>query len=187
MRGLLPFFLAVAACSRIAGPEGGGTEPVKPTLQDVWQKVFVRQCAFSSCHSTEGHRSGLVLATSRNAKPTGDEFLAACVNLVNEPVQNPNTKGEIRVVPGDAQSSFLVKVLEGNIDRVPECSADEDCNCPMPLNGDCSTTMPADRILAIRQWIDALPTSGCVPPSDSGPDVGPSDGAALDGADAASD
>ena len=162
---------------------------MEPTLEDIWKKVFVAQCAFSSCHSMEGHRSGLVLATSRKAKPTQEEFLAACLSLVNQPIQNPNAKGEVRVVPGDAQSSFLVKSLVGNIERVPECSADEDCLCPMPYNSDCSTTMPAERVLAIRQWIDAMPPSGCLPPADPGPDAVRADAAAdaPDGVDAAAD
>jgi len=57
----------------------------------------------------------------------------------------------------------------------------------MPYNSDCTTTMPADRVLAISQWIDAMPKSGCLPPSDPGPDAAPRDAAALDGADAAAD
>jgi len=165
--------VSLAACSRVKGPEGTTTEMVESNLEDIWAKIFVRQCAQSSCHSMEGHRSGLVLATDSDTKLSDEEIQAACLSLVHQEVENSNVKGEIRVIPGDAQNSFLVKVLEGTIDKVSECDADEDCNCPMPFKNDCSTTMPADRILAIRQWIDGMPPGGgCIPGADT-VDVGP--------------
>jgi hypothetical protein len=185
-------FVAVAACSSVKGPEGSSVVQVDPTLESIWQNVFVVQCAFSSCHSMEGHRSGLVLATSRQAEPSQAEFLLACGNLVQQPVENPNVKDKIRVVPGDAQQSFLVQALEGQIDLVKACSADEDCNCPMPLNNTCTTTMPPGPILAIRRWIDGMSDDACVafgaepPPVDAAADA--SDGPIGDAAaDAASD
>ena len=178
----------LAGCSRVKGPEA---EPVEPNLDDIWAKIFVRQCAASSCHSMKGNRSGLVLACSSDAKPTDDEILGACLDLVNQDVENPNVDdGEIRVIPGDAQHSFLVKVLEGNIETVsPPCreGMDQNCNCPMPFKNDCSKTMPADRILAIRQWIDGMPPSGCFPAGEPAPDVGPPDGAVDAAGDAIGD
>lgn len=180
---------SLCACSRVKGPEGGEPEKVAGNLPDIWTKIFVRQCAQSSCHSRDGRRSGLVLADDSNAKPSEEQFALACLNLVRQPVENPNVpkdKDEFRVIPGDAQNSFLVKALEGRIDTVDDCVADEDCNCPMPFKNDCSRTMPADRILAIRLWIDGMPQSGCGPAKEPAPDTGTGDSTA-DAADAAAD
>jgi hypothetical protein len=148
--------IALISCSEVAGPEGGGEIHVEPTLPDIWEKVFVKSCAFSVCHSEVGEASGLVLAASQFAKPSEAEFVLACTNLVQQPVENVHTDNEIRVIPGDAHESFLVKVIEGRIDVVMSGCSEEDCNCPMPYNNTCSTTMPPGPILAIRAWIDGL-------------------------------
>jgi hypothetical protein len=171
---------ALGGCSRVKDAEAQADETVASTLPDIWAKVFRKQCAFSSCHSMEGQpRDGLALATSHNAEPSQDEYDLACANLIDAPVENTHyiTDPRLRVVPGDAQNSFLVQAIEGRIDIVSGCATDTDCNCPMPFNSTCTKTLADSRILAIRRWIDdGVP--GCAnpepaidaPPADARPE-----------------
>jgi hypothetical protein len=158
--------IAIALVAGCAQGKGTEDQAPRPTLPDLWQGVFVG-CAVSTCHNAQAHKGGLVLATSRDIGPSDEQYQLACANLVDRPVENPNVNGEIRVIPGDAEDSFLVKKVEGRIDLVDTCAQPQDCNCPMPKDQSCSQTMPPDYIQAIRKWIDAN-VPGCPPQAEEG-------------------
>jgi len=116
-------FLIVLLCN--ATPPAASA--VEPTLDDIWENVFSPKC--SECHGSGGFL-GFKADTKQNAFDT----------LVNQPAAF--CPGEIRVVPNDADASYLIKKLEGTM----------DCGDQMPL-GD--PPLDGDTIAAIRAWINA--------------------------------
>ncbi len=114
------------------------------SFDSIYEKVFARTCAFSSCHSAETERAGLSLATADDAYE--DLVGVAVFNVAAQ------EQGLVRVAPGDPDRSFLLKKLiapgpgEGN--RMP-------ANSPDPLSG--------ATIDAIREWIRAgAPREGTI-------------------------
>ena len=107
-------FLLVVACE--AAPD---------TYTAINDEVLIPSCGFSSCHG-----SG-----------TGDLTLDenSYDDLVD--VASSVKPGAIRVVPGDADASYLVHKLEGGPDIVDD---------PMPQGGSLSDA----QIAGIRRWID---------------------------------
>ena len=104
------------------------TLPFEPTLSNIQEQVFTPNCTFSGCHS--------------GSSPAGQMNLEdgnAYMFLVNV----PSTKANIRVVDGDADASFIIDKLEGNL------SGTEGSR--MPLGG---PYLDQDVIDAIRVWID---------------------------------
>lgn len=98
-----------------------------PVLADVQATVFDRSCGASSCHGHGGAEGELDLSKD-----------AAYSSLVGREA----TTGDVLVVPGDADASYLVWKLEGR----PEIEGD-----PMPLTG--PPLADADLDL-VRRWID---------------------------------
>ncbi len=142
--GLTSFF--IAACGGDAsnptdpmddgrdtgGDTGGDTRTIKanPSFSQDIQEIFTRRgCTSSGCHG--GGAGGLTLGSSASANYN---------NLVNVP--SP-TSGEIRVIPNDANNSYLVKKLEGR--------QGSGNGSRMPLGGS-----PLDNIdlTNIKNWIN---------------------------------
>lgn len=110
------------------GGEGGGvTRSIKadPSLaSDIWE-IFVRRgCTSAGCHG--GAVSELTLSAVGNLHAT----------LVNA----ASSGGEIYVIPGDADQSYLAKRLDGRVGPL------------MPLNG---TSLDNIDLTNVRNWISA--------------------------------
>jgi hypothetical protein len=107
---------------------GDSGADLEPTLANVQAEVFEKSCGFSSCHSGSG-AGGLSF----------DEEVS-----YGELVDVPSTgaPGEILVVPGDADASYLVWKLEEREGITGD---------PMPQ----SAPLPDDKIQLIIDWINA--------------------------------
>ena len=114
------------ACAGSKDTDTGASEP--PSFAVVRDDVLLLSCGFSSCHG--GGAGGLTL----------DEA-GAYDALVD--VESTAAAGEIHVIPGDPDNSYLIKKLEAAPDIV-------DDPMPPPLGGQ----DPAD-IELIRAWIAA--------------------------------
>jgi len=104
--------------------DNGGL-PVSRSLAADVQPIFSNNCALSGCHS--------------GSSPTGGQNLEAGMafaNIVDVTAQGDS--GETRVIPYNAQDSFLVKRIEGRV--TPQ----------MPLG---MAPLPDGEITAIRTWI----------------------------------
>jgi hypothetical protein len=117
-------FILWSSCSNSTSPSEKQLN-VQANFQSIQQEVFTPSCAFSSCHG-------------------GSQFpnLSAGMsygNLVN--IQSREKPGEILVVPGDANSSYLIKKLKG-FDIVGE---------RMPRG---SAPLPNAAIDSIAAWIN---------------------------------
>jgi len=136
----------------------GGEEPVRLTeeeeeacrkagelsFESIYRKIFVASCAYTSCHSVERHKGGLVL----------EGIDAAHASLVG--VMSTNevalAEGMLRVSPGKPEESFLLKKLTevgpGEGSRMPASS---------------STRLSEGVIAGIREWILAgAPREGTI-------------------------
>jgi hypothetical protein len=109
---------------------------VEPTYESINERYFGTSCAFSTCHSGSAATGDLDL--------TGDphDWLIDVI-ADNEAAA---AAGKKRIVPGDADSSFLVQKLEGTL------TADEGAMMP---DGAVEPLDPECRILTLREWIDA--------------------------------
>jgi len=108
---------------------GGDTRSIKadPSFsQDVFEILTRRGCTASSCHG--GGAGGLTMTSASGA-------YAALVGVAS------NGTGEIRVIPSDAENSYLVKKLEGR----------QGVGSRMPLGGS-----PLDNIdlTNLKNWIN---------------------------------
>lgn len=99
-----------------------------PTLTDVQAEVFTPSCAFSSCH-------GSVAGGGLNLEEGN-----AWAELVD--VGSEDAPGHTRVVPGDADSSYLMAKLQGDADIEGD---------PMPPSGGLTDA----QIQSVRDWINA--------------------------------
>jgi hypothetical protein len=108
----------------------GGPGPAAPSFGEVYD-ILAATCGGgrSGCHIT-GMSSDLALPDAQLAYD----------HLVN--VDSVKCPGELLVVPGDAEASLLVTVLEGGA----------ECVKAMPLGRD---PLSAEQIATIRAWIDA--------------------------------
>jgi hypothetical protein len=82
----------------LAGCADGGAAPGEATFTAVRDEILVPSCGFSSCHGTA----------------TGELLIDATGTweaLVDVP--SAAAPGEVLVVPGDPDGSYLVKKLEG--------------------------------------------------------------------------
>ncbi|MCI0516628.1 MAG: hypothetical protein L0Y45_02225 [Woeseiaceae bacterium] len=122
------------------GNQGGNFEVVftvmrpvimGPTLDEIQSAVFGPTCSNGGCHSG----GGATLPTAMDLTSSQASF----DNLVNVP--SLQAQGEIRVVPGDADASYLIQKLEGTA----AVGARMPFGSPDPLD-------PA-LIAQIRQWI----------------------------------
>jgi hypothetical protein len=132
--GLLVFG---AACDEKLSDIAGPTENLQPTFSSIAENIFASsdssgRVACTQCHTNQGRvpAAGLVLLPD-----------VAYAQLVNVPsVFKP---GAVRVIPGNAEDSYLVHKLEGRSDivgqRMPRTSG------PFLTEG---------QMLIIRRWID---------------------------------
>lgn len=102
------------------------------TVPPEVQSIITARCA--PCHTT-GASGGLKLAPAD----------VAYISLVNTHVGVVACAHEMRVVPGDAQSSYLIAKLR---------NAPGICGLPMPRN---RPPLPEEEIQTIEAWIEALP------------------------------
>lgn len=144
-----------------SGGGGGNNTPIEPNIESIHENLLNRSCIFSSCHH-QGQSTpsgGLALASDETAATSVEEISIACANLVNVPANNTlqlaADPATVRVIPGDAENSFLVKKLEGrdledegkDNGRMPQSCTDDSC-------------LPEEEIAVVREWIDAGAT-GC--------------------------
>jgi hypothetical protein len=104
------------------------------TLTEVQAEVFTPSCAFSTCHGG-GATGGLDLTEG-----------SAYGSLVDQPVADVEgeggVEGEIRVIPGDSENSYLMKKLRGD---------DDIAGDPMPPP---SGGLDEELIARVASWID---------------------------------
>lgn len=132
------FLLAlVAGCdeklSDIAGPSPG----LQPTLSSIAQNVFAStdssgRVACTQCHTNQGRTP----AANLNLLP--EVAHAQLVNVAS--IQKP---GAVRVIPGDADNSYLVQKLEGHPGIVGQ---------RMPRTA--GPFLTEGQMLIIRRWIN---------------------------------
>jgi mono/diheme cytochrome c family protein len=126
--------MVVAACGGSSGENPMAPSPptdpgnTTATFSSISSQIFAQRC--TACHSGSAAEAGLNLssATAYNA-------------LVNVP--SSQRGGSIRVVPGNADGSYLVQKLLGDAGIVGQ---------RMPAGGPFLST---DQINLIRQWISA--------------------------------
>ena len=128
--------LVVAACggsSSPAGPStpgpgtGGGSGSATATLSTLQTQIFSARC--TGCHGGSAPAAGLSLEASNSH-----------ANLVN--VASSEKTGAVRVIPGDAENSYLVQKLRGD----PGIAG-----LRMPRNG--PPYLTDDQINLVKQWI----------------------------------
>lgn len=124
----------LAACA--TGGDTADTATLEPTFTNVQAEVFTPSCGFSTCHG-QGQGSANLLLTEGAA-------YADLVGVLAEGDANSGAppEGAVRVVPGDAASSYLVTKLSGEGELVGDVMPD-----PAGLD--------ADRLALVVAWIDA--------------------------------
>ena len=120
--------LVLCACGGGSGSSSSAPPPLEPTLASIQANIFTPTCAVSGCHSGPGAILQLRL---------DDGFSYG--SLVNVPAMSGS--GLVRVIPGDADNSFLIQKLEGT----------QAVGGRMPLNGPYFQQVTID---VVRQWID---------------------------------
>ena len=141
-RGALALLaLAFAGCDEKLSSITGPTPDLSPSFSSIQRTIFSASDSSSrlaciGCHTDQGRTPagpGLVLLEGR-----------AYDNLVGRP--SVGKPGEVRVIPGDPNNSYLVKKLEGHPDiagqRMPRG------NGPFLSEG---------QMLVIRRWIAEAP------------------------------
>lgn len=131
MKSLRTLALAAAlvfgiACSEHVDPIGVKTNP--SLSEDIVPMTNRKGCTVSGCHG-----SGAGGMTLGDAQTTYDAW-------VNVP--STGAPGEIRVIPFDAQNSYVVKKVEGRMGIV---------GSRMPLTG---TPLDEADLTNLRRWID---------------------------------
>ena len=107
---------------------GGGDDTAtgEPTFTRVNDEILQLSCAFSGCHG--GSAGDLIL--------TEGEAYGALVDV------NASVEGEIQVIPGDPDNSYVVKKVES------AAGIDGD---PMPP----SAALSSEQVALLRDWITA--------------------------------
>jgi hypothetical protein len=123
------------ACDEKLSTLAGPTPNLAPTFATIQSEIFEKtdsagRPACINCHTAVGRNP------AGGANFTHD---LAYDNLVNVPVRGK--AGEIRVIPGDPDNSYLIKKLEGNSSIVGQ---------RMPIGGKYLTD---GQILIVRRWI----------------------------------
>lgn len=110
-------------------------QPIEPTLTNVQAEVFAKSCAFSTCHGEGAGSAGLSLVD-------GVSYGELVGVAAEGDVETGVPAGEIRVVAGDPDASYLVKKLENTAgmlgERMPQAAA-----------------LDAERLALVREWISA--------------------------------
>jgi hypothetical protein len=117
--------MLLIACADKAGDSAEPAEPA--TFTEVRDDILLLSCAFSTCHGAQG-AGGLTLDEEGSFEA-----------LVNTPSED--LPGEIMVIPGDSEGSYLIKKLEG----AEGIEGDE-----MPPG----TTIGTEKIERVKSWID---------------------------------
>ena len=127
--------LAVASCDERLSDITGPSPNLQPTLSSISTEIFqttdlAGRTSCVTCHTNVGH------PPAGNLNLAGDPYAA----LVDVPsAQRP---GAVLVIPGDPESSYLVRKLEGR-----------DINgLRMPRNG--PPYLTDGQITVIRRWIE---------------------------------
>lgn len=116
--------------SDVSGSTGDtGSPSDAPTFTRVKKRVLMPTCALTGCHAP-GAQNGFVLAE-------GEEYEA----LVNVP--SPSLPGEVLVIPGDPDGSYLIK----KVTNAPGILDD-----PMPPP---SGNIDPRFVQLLREWIAA--------------------------------
>lgn len=125
-----------SACGSEQGPgESRSATPCPTNLQEVATQVFQPSCVAAGCHGSADRAGGLDLESNALELELYGQPAALC-------------DGQVRVVPGDAASSYLIAKLRGT----------NACGAPMPMGGALAT----EAIDCIAAWIDGLdPASSC--------------------------
>lgn len=116
-------------CDETLSDITGPTPNLEPRFSSIQREIFDASCV--GCHTSQGR------------SPAGGLDLRSEVsygNLVN--VASRGKPGAIRVVPGNADGSYLIHKLEGGSDIV---------GSRMPFRG---TPLTQGQILVIRRWIE---------------------------------
>jgi len=131
---LIPALLLLIACGgEYKGDSGSTTDDpgtTTPTFTEVRDDVLLPSCGFATCHGAGGEAGDLLL----------DEA-TSYANMVD--VESSAAPGEILVIPGDADNSYLVKKLVGDPSIVDDAM-------PPPSGG-----LSPESITMIQEWIDA--------------------------------
>jgi len=113
------------------GADKADTGAAPPTLTRVQSEIFTASCAFSSCHGGSMGSGDLDLTDG-----------AAHADLVG--VESSAAPGQILVVAGDAENSYLVHKCAAQAGIVGE---------PMPDG--VADGLDAERLALLEAWIDA--------------------------------
>lgn len=138
LRRLFP--LALAAVLSACGSEPGtgnsrSGAPCPTNLQEVATQVFEPSCVAAGCHGSADRAGGLDLESN-----------ALELELYGQPAVLCD--GQVRVVPGDSASSYLIAKLRGT----------NECGAPMPVGG----VLATETIDCMASWIDGLdPSNAC--------------------------
>jgi hypothetical protein len=130
--------LVAAACGGSSSPAspsssgtstgtGGGSGSTAVTFSTLQTQIFTARC--SGCHGGGSPSAGMNLEAGN-----------AYENLVNK--ASSEKSGAIRVIPGDAENSYLVQKLRGDAGIV---------GLRMPRNG--PPYLTDDQINLVKQWI----------------------------------
>ena len=132
---LIVLALGAVGCDEPLSDLTGPTPDLEPTFSSIQQQIFNNgdssgRPACTNCHNAVGSRfNGLDLTAAVSYN-----------NLVN--VSSRFKPGAVRVIPGDAENSYLIHKLEGRSTIV---------GARMPLNG---PYLQPGQILVIRRWIE---------------------------------
>jgi len=126
---LIPILIFFMGCSssKSDGGDGGDTVKPNPSFANDIQPIFSSSCALSSCHNSGSAQAGLNLTQGQ-----------AYANLVN--VNSTQVPGLMRVLPSDADNSYIVIKLEGR----------QTVGGRMPLSGSITNT----QLQNIKNWIN---------------------------------
>lgn len=105
-----------------------------PTLSMVQKKVFTPSCGFGTCHNPPQGAGGLVLNADSYAK------------IVNVP--SSQVPGGTRVVPGDADNSFLFQKLSMTTEQLRSLGPDAGESMPP------GEPLEPERLQLVRDWIN---------------------------------
>ena len=127
----------VVACSGNSGnqgePDPRSGPPCPTTIEEMASQVFDVSCVDAGCHGSNDRAGGLDLQAGALELELYGQGAALC-------------DGEVRVVPGDAASSYLIDKLRGT-----------GCGAQMPVNA----PLPNETIDCIAAWIDGLEPTAC--------------------------
>lgn len=138
-RRLFILLLSIAAIGLSCGDSSNDDDlddalEVEATLTNVQSLVFTPSCTNEACHDSSA-AGGLELSTA-----------VSYASLVNVPATYPTAaaRGKLRVVPGDADASFLFQKLRGTME------ADEGVLMPRE-----ASSLVSSKLALVRAWIEA--------------------------------